>query len=321
MDLKDKRIMVVGGAGFIGSHLVEALLEAGARVTVVDNEFLGRKENLIGAKPFTTKYYKIDASDINGMRRHFDGQHFDVCYNLAVLPLPHSLKHPADNIFVNVQITTTLCDMEKVGFFDQLIHFSSSEVYGSAQYEPMCEKHPLESSTPYAASKAACDLICLSYWRTFDSNISIIRPFNNYGERQNAGMYAGIIPLTINRLMQGQEAEIYGDGEQTRDYIYVKDTVKAALLLAGRDDLAGQVFNIASGHDVPIRWLIQEIMRLMGINRRITYLPARPGDVRRHIANTFKAKDILGFNHSISMEEGLTRTIWWYCNQTPKTNK
>jgi UDP-glucose 4-epimerase len=198
-----------------------------------------------------------------------------------------------------------------------LIHFSSSEVYGSAQYEPMCENHPIGASTPYAAAKAACDFICMSYVKTFGCNISILRPFNNYGPRQNAGSYAGVIPLTINRLMNGENPIIYGDGLQTRDYIYVEDTVRAAILLAG-SDLQGEIINVGSGHDVSIKWLVSEIMKLVGWEktREIEIQPARPGDVRRHIANVLKAKDLLGFQHKVGMEEGLKKTVAWYLSKS-----
>lgn len=311
------KIAIVGGAGFIGSHVVDALIEDDHKVIVVDNLFLGKKENVNPKADF----FEIDATEFLLLKCLFDEFKPDVVYNLAVLPLPHSLECPCDNVMKNVQITTNLLELQLRNWFGRLIHFSSSEVYGSAIYTPMCENHPLESSTPYAASKAACDLICLSYQRTFGNRVAIIRPFNNYGPRQNDKSYAGIIPLTINRMKNGQMIVVYGDGKQTRDYIYVKDTAKAALMLLYRPDLDGEIINIASGRDISVETLINEIViawrQVTGSDAMfpVQMSPERPGDVRRHIANVLKAKDVLGFETTVCINEGLKETIKFYLNK------
>lgn len=317
--MKNKKVLVLGGAGFIGSHLVDSLIEEGADVLVIDNLFLGKHMNVNK----NAKFIKMDVCDENlyGYVSNFNP---DVVYNLAVLPLPHSLIFPLENVRTNVKIVQILCEFVRRGWIKKLIHFSSSEVYGSAQYSPMCEDHPWKASTPYAASKAAGDMICLSYVSTFDCNISIIRPFNNYGPRQNAGSYAGIIPLTINRILQNESLVVYGDGNQTRDYIYVKDTALAAVMMGKRDDLKGEVFNVASGHEYSVNWLITEIQKTMDNFYSIPeysnawvvkHQSQRPGDVRRHVANMMKAKDKLGFEHKTSMLTGLKETIKWYKEQ------
>lgn len=316
------KILVVGGAGFIGSHLVDSLVLKGHDVFVADNLFLGKRSNI--SKLNDDRFFNIDASDFEKLFRIFcEIGKVDLVYNLAVMPLSHSIDCPHINVDSNIKIVNNLCCLLQEYHYSRLIHFSSSEVYGSAQYEPMCEKHPIEPSTPYAAAKAAGDFICLSYVKTFGCDISIIRPFNNYGPRQNSGSYAGVIPLTINRILNGESPIIYGDGQQTRDYIYVEDTVKAAIILSEKEDAKGEIFNIASGHDVSIEWLVKKIQELIGKRNiipeyskvySILYEPERPGDVRRHIANTLKAKDVLGFQHEISMREGLEKTIDWYIN-------
>jgi UDP-glucose 4-epimerase len=308
--MKNKKCLVVGGAGFIGSHLVDALVKEQANVLVIDNLFLGKKEN-VNEK---AKLVILDVCDEN-FYDYVSNFAPDIVYNLAVLPLPHSLVHPLSNIKVNIKIVQTLCEFVRRGWIGKMVHFSSSEVYGSAEYSPMCENHPWKASTPYAASKAAGDMICLSYVKTFDCDISIIRPFNNYGPRQNAGSYAGIIPLTINRVLNGEPAVVFGDGHQTRDYIYVKDTATAAIMMGQRDDLKGEIFNIASGHEYSMNWLVGEITKNINPNSKILYDHPRPGDVRRHIANVIKAKDKLGFEHKIPMIEGLQKTINWYVKE------
>lgn len=326
----DKQILVIGGAGFIGSHLVDHLQSKGKTVCVIDNFSLGKMGNLFDAnKCFIVE---LDASNEDALRDFFMIQkiNFDLVYNLAVVPLPHSLHYPKENIATNIKIVQNLCELQRQGYFKKMVHFSSSEVYGSCVYAPMGEDHPLSPSTPYAASKAAGDFICLSYVKTFGNQISIIRPFNNYGPRQNSGSYAGVIPITIDRILQGKTPQITGDGTQTRDYIYVGDTARAAYTLGMEmiyhpERVVGEVFNIASGHDIEIGWLVKKIAEIMfmegetkkGFNQQtgefdVEYLPDRPGDVKRHIANTLKAKDVLNFWHKVGMEKGLKQTVLWY---------
>jgi UDP-glucose 4-epimerase len=315
--MKDTKVLVVGGAGFIGSHLVDAFIKERAIVTVVDNLFLGKEENL----PKGIDLRKVNACNFFDMEETLQDVKPDLIYNLAVLPLPHSLEDPVANIDCNVAMITNLCELQREMKSFRLIHFSSSEVYGSARYAPMCEDHPLEASTPYAASKAAGDLICMSYVRTFGSDISILRPFNNYGPKQNAESYAGVIPLTIARLMKNESPIICGTGTQTRDYIYVEDTARAAVMMGQRPDLKGEIINIGSGHDIQIGWLVEEIrdlyLKMSGEEtwQAIAVRPERIGDVRRHLCNGLKAKDVLGFTHKIGMVEGLQKTIRWYLDQ------
>lgn len=306
--MKQRKTMVIGGAGFIGSHLVDALLDDGQMVCAVDNLFLGKMENVRKDAVFAFE----NACDLNSMGELISKFKPETIYNLAVMPLPHSLKDPYKNIKINIKIVQNLCELLKEDLFKKLIHFSSSEIYGSALYSPMCEDHPMRPLTPYAASKAAGDMICLSYVKTFGSNISIIRPFNNYGPRQNARSYAGVIPLTINRIKEKKDVIIYGDGKQTRDYIFVRDTARAALMIERRNDLRGEVFNIGSGRDISICELVDRIMTTMGVVVEVKHERERMGDVHRHIANCLKAKDMLGFEPLVGLDEGLEETVEWY---------
>ena len=315
MDLKNKSILVTGGAGFIGSHLVDALInESPSDIVVVDDMFLGKASNLEEAKKNFADLilYKEDAGNFEIMKRIIEKHEIDIVFNLAVIPLPASLEIPKQSTDKNIEIVTTICELQRLGFFKTLIHFSSSEAYGSAQYEPMDEKHPLGPSTPYAASKAAGDIIVLSYYRTFNTDCAIIRPFNNYGPRQNEGTYAGVIPLTIKRILNDEAPVIYGDGRQTRDYIYVTETARTAIETYKNENTRGKVINIGSGKETSILTVVKLIVNLLNCDKEIKFEPPRPGDVRRHIANIYLAEDILGFKQKISFEEGMKTTMDWY---------
>lgn len=283
-------------------------------IVVIDNFFLGKKSNLKDAKEKypDLKIHNNDASNYEIMRKIMENEGIDVTFNLAVIPLPASLTKPKWVFEENVNITLNMCELIKENYFDTLIHFSSSEVYGTSEYAPMDEKHPLNSTTPYAASKAASDHIVLSYYRTFGIDASIIRPFNNYGPRQNEGSYAGVIPLTIKRILSGEAPIIYDDGKQTRDYLYVTETANAALDIYNSANTRGKVLNIASGKEISIETLIKLIAGYLKYDKYIIYEKARPGDVRRHIACIYLAEDLIGFKPLISFEEGLRRTVEWY---------
>ena len=316
MNLKGKAVLVTGGAGFIGSHLVDQLLLEDAKfVIAVDDMSLGKERNLLDAKknqPF--RLVKGSAADFSLMKSLAETYDIEVVFNLEVISLPASLVNPKKSIDENVGIVVTLCELQRLGYFKTLIHFSSSEVYGTAQYSPMDEQHPLGAHTPYAASKAAGDLIVASYRKTFGTDYAIIRPFNNYGPRQNEGLYAGVIPLTIKRIMDNQKPFITGNGQQTRDYIYVTDTVKACIDIYKNEQARGRTINIGSGQEISIYDLIHHIARLMEYRGHIDYKNCRAGDVERLITDVSLAKEMIGFNPSVGFDEGIERTIDWYMN-------
>jgi len=315
MSLKNKSVLVTGGAGFIGSHLVDRLIkEYPENLVVVDNFFIGNIQNLSEAKEKfkDLKIYNRDASDYNKMSEIMKNEGIDVVFNLAVIPLPASLTKPRWAFEQNVNITLSICELARNNYFDTLIHFSSSEAYGTCEYAPMDEKHPLNGKTPYAASKAASDQLVFSYCRTFGIEASVIRPFNNYGPRQNEGSYAGVIPLTIKRILNDEAPVIYGDGKQTRDYLYVTDTANAAIDVYNSKSTRNKVLNIASGKEISIETLIKLIAKYLNCDKPIVYEQERQGDVKRHIANIYLAEDLIGFKPAVSFEEGLRLTVEWY---------
>jgi UDP-glucose 4-epimerase len=282
--LAGRRVVVAGGAGFVGSHLCDAIAkETPERLVIIDDFSLGKTRNiraLEGKKEVGV--YRQDANDYEALRGILSRENPEVVFNLAVIPLPKSLELPWETIETNVRIATNFCELQRKGAFQTLLHCSSSEAYGSALYVPMDEKHPEKPLTPYAASKIACDHIVTSYWKTFGTDVAIARPFNAYGPRQNEGSYAGVIPLTILRILSGQKPVIFGDGLQTRDYTFVEDTVAGILGVSRAEGARGQLVNIASGKEVTIKHIINLIVSMMGYKGEVEHKPARPGDVRRH---------------------------------------
>lgn len=315
MNFGNQRILVTGGAGFIGSHLVDSLaLERPRSLHVVDNLFLGRKENLTQARLTypNLRFHKLDAARGDALRDLIRSERISVVFNLVTKALGYSFDDPADAFFVNVQIVSTLLESFREGEIKRLIHFSSSEAYGSALKIPMKEEHPLKPNTPYAAGKASADLLIRSYQESFGTKVLILRPFNNYGPRQNKGLYAGIIPETIRRLLAGQAPVIHGDGLQTRDFMFVSDTVRLTLALAEREDLDGRVINLGTGVETPIRNIVKSLCQIAGYKGRTKKAPQRPGDVRRHCADIRVLRSLMDKLSLQPLEEGLTETWKWY---------
>lgn len=317
--IKGKNVLVTGGAGFIGSHLCDGLLERGAgKVVCVDNFFLGKMENLTEA----TKYdnfalYRDDARNFGVLQAIIEKEEIEVVYNMATIALNYSFFNPFDAYMVNVEIANTLLELLKIGAYKTLIHTSSSEAYGTAKYSPMDENHPTDPTTPYAAGKAAADLMVHSFYKVLGLDISIVRPFNNYGPRQNAeGSLAAIIPATARRIKEGGMPMVEGDGEQTRDFIYVSDTVRGLILAYEKEKSRGKIINLGSGKDISINSLLQGICDYMKYTGEWEHRPARTSDVRNLCADSKRAKSLLDFEPKVRFEEGIKKTLDWYMQQS-----
>jgi UDP-glucose 4-epimerase len=323
--LQSSAVLITGGAGFIGSNLVTELINLGVkRIIVVDNLALekigGVQWGLYALQNYENKFKLIigDASNFSFMRSLLKKEEIDIVFNLATLPLPLALKKPKYVFDKNVKIASTIAELQRLDMFKTLVHFSSSEVYGSAQRPSISEEHPLQPSTSYGASKGAQDLLLLSYYKNFNIDVRIIRPFNNIGPNQNDFSYSAVVPRTIRRILENKKPEIFGDGLQTRDFIYVKDTCEAALKIATCDFLKGEVLNIGSGRETSIKELISTICTILGYDGKIVYRAPRPGDIRRHCADISKAKKLISFEPKTSLEEALKMTINWYVNRVSK---
>jgi len=248
------------------------------------------------------------------MKRILENENVDVVFNLAVLCLPLSLTRPKWTYDTNSAVSSTLCELLRRDCYKTLVHFSSSEVYGDAEKIPMDENHSLRPTTPYGASKIASDHLVLSYIRTFGVDASIIRPFNTYGPRQNEGSYAGVIPLTIRRILEGESPVIHGDGMQTRDLTYVADIADAAVKIYHAKSTRGIAVNIASCKEISINDLVAKIAKLMDCRKPIIHDAPRPADVRRFIGSNSLAKRLINYRPKVDFDEGLRLTIDWYRN-------
>lgn len=311
-EIKNSTILVTGGAGFIGSHLVDRLVCEGAKeVIVVDNLFLGNEENLKDAISKGVIFYKDDIEITSSLDYIFEKHNVDIVFNCATKALNYSFVNPKNAFDTNVDGILNILEHQRKGSFKTLVHFSTSEVYGSAVYEPMDEKHPINPTTTYAAGKAAADIALRSWVNMFDLDAFIVRPFNNYGPRQNyKGYLAGIIPLSVYRILNGISPEIHGSGFQSRDFIYVLDTVDAIIKLYPMMKKADSI-NISTDGQISIKDVIYKIANFMEYRGEILSKAARSADVECHNASNAKIKSMIDYQLT-PFDDGLAKTIAWY---------
>lgn len=314
--LSGQGILVTGGAGFIGSHLVDRLLAEGAReVVVIDNLFLGDEANLEAALASgRCHFYRDDAEFASSLDYIFSQHSVTTVFNCATKALNYSFLNPANAFSTNVDVVLNLLEAQRRGVFQTLCHFSTSEVYGTAVYEPMDELHPRTPTTSYAAGKAAADLAVESYVRMFDLDAYVVRPFNNYGPRQNhRGGLAAIIPITAARILSGDAPEIHGTGKQSRDFIHVSDTVDAVIklhaVMANGDNI-----NISTDNTCSVENLVSRICAHYGYRGDVLRKEARKADVQCHIASNSKIKSLIEYRLT-PIDQGLRDTLDWYCRR------
>ena len=306
-------VLVTGGAGFIGSHLVDRLLAEGAReVVVIDNLFLGDEANLEAALASGRCHFYRDDAEIASSLDYILSRHsVATVFNCATKALNYSFLNPANAFATNVDVVLNLLEAQRHGVFKTLCHFSTSEVYGTAVYEPMDEKHPRMPTTTYAAGKAAADLAVESYVRMFDLDAYVVRPFNNYGPRQNCrGELAAIIPITAARILSGGKPEIHGTGKQSRDFIHVSDTVDAVVKLHAVM-APGDNINISTDNTCSMGDVISRICAHYGYRGETLRKEARKADVQCHIASNAKIRSLIEYRLT-PFDQGLGDTLDWY---------
>lgn len=313
MDLKNKRVLVTGADGFIGSHLVEVLAAEGAQITalVQYNSF-----NSWGwLEEVDTQGMRVIAGDIrdahfcNGLLRDID-----VVFNLAALiPIPYSYAAPDSYVDTNVKGTLNLCQAAREHGVAKFIQTSTSEVYGTAQYVPIDEKHPLHAQSPYSATKIGADAIAVSFHCAFQLPVVIARPFNTYGPRQSA---RAVIPTILSQLAAGRQEVRLGELTATRDFTFVEDTCRGLAAIARLDAGLGEVFHVGSNQEISIGELFTLISGLMGKDARIASDAQRlrppASEVLRLRCDNSKLKMASGFEPGIPLREGLRRTVAWF---------
>lgn len=307
------RMLITGGAGFIGSFLCEKYTKEGHTVVCLDNFLSGNLLNvrhLLGCKNF--RLIKGDIRDFDLLERI--SRDVDIIFHLAAqIHVDRSYVEPRLTYEINVMGTQNVLEVARIYDVKKVIHASTSEVYGSAQYVPIDEKHPLDAPHPYGASKIAADRMCYAYIRTYDMNISMLRFFNIFGPRQRDIGYGGVISIFTRRVLNNMPPVIYGDGLQTRDYTYIEDAVRAFDLVLNNESRLEPI-NIGSGKQVSIIDLANMIINLCGKKGKIkpVHVEPRIGEVKKLIADATKAKKLLGWEPKNSLKEGLKAFIQWY---------
>jgi dTDP-glucose 4,6-dehydratase len=316
MEIKNKKILVTGGAGFIGSALVRELLKDGGKVIVYDNFVTGDLSNLEEVK----KEIKIIEGDIldPNLAQIFKENEIDIVFNLAAEPyIPSCYEKPERFFQVNAYGAMNVLLAAKKASVKRILQYSSSEVYGTAIYTPMDESHPTLPCSTYAVSKLAADRLCFTLYHEQKIPIIILRQFNVYGPRET---HPYVIPEIITQLNKGKELKL-GNIKATRDFTYVEDAAKGSIALMKCDQAVGQTINMGSGKDYSIKEIAQKIAKLMGqknIKIKVENKRFRPFDVQKLQANFFKMHQSTGWEPKIAFEEGLKRTIEWYKQNNSK---
>jgi UDP-glucose 4-epimerase len=305
------KALVTGGAGFIGSNLAERLLNDGADVRVLDNFATGSRENLaeLGGD------VDIVEGDIQSYERVSTAvRGCEVVYHQAALPsVPRSIQDPLTSNAANVIGTLNVLLAARDAGVRRVVFASSSSVYGSNRQLPKQEDMATAPISPYAVAKLAAENYCRSFYEVYGLETVAIRYFNVFGPRQDPNsQYSAVIPKFITAILEGRKPTIFGDGEQSRDFTYIDNTVEANVLAASADGAAGQVMNVACGERISLNDLLASLARISGTEVEADYLPGRPGDVPHSLADVTRAREILGFEPGIGVEEGLARTFEHY---------
>ena len=306
------KFLITGGAGFIGSNIVKCLSEIGHDPVVFDNLSSGYRENLSPGMPFI----EGDVRDGECVAEAAKG--CGVILHLAAsVGNKRSIDHPLDDAAINVLGTLNVLEAARVNGINRVVFSSSAGIFGELKTLPIAEDHPQDPDSPYGVSKLAAEKMCLVYNKLYDMHNVCLRYFNVFGPHQRFDAYGNVIPIFANRVLREEPLTIFGDGEQTRDFVNVRDVADANIQAALTPEVKGD-FNIGSGTRISINALARLVQAVAGMQVGVTYAPPRPGDVRDSLADIRLARAAFGFIPNVPFEEGLDE-YWHWIRQDPLT--
>jgi len=306
-DYEGKTVLVTGGAGFIGSHLVEMLVELSARVTVIDNLRTGSVSNL---KNVVGKVSLVNG-DIAEPETFENIERPEIIFNEAANALVPSFRDPYQDLKTNTGGVISILEFAR-RIDARVIHASTGSIYGNPVRLPIDETHPLNPISPYGVSKLCAELYCNLYTSIYRLSVTCLRYFNVYGPRQRVGEETGVIPIFVSNAVNGRPLAIFGDGNQTRDFVFVKDVVRANLL-AGLSKSHGESMNVGGkGRELSIKELAFLIGKLLRKKISLDFRDPKPGDIRRLVADSSKAKRLISYSPEVSLERGLESYISFF---------
>ncbi len=306
-----RTFLVTGGAGFIGSHIAAALVARGDRVRVLDNLSTGHLGNLDPVRR-QIEFVEADLVDAEAVARAVDGVDC-VFHQAALASVPRSVERPLETNAACVTGTVTLLDAARRGGVRRLVYAASSSAYGDQPYGSKREIDLPAPLSPYGAAKLAAEFYCQAFTATYGFETVALRYFNVFGPRQDpASPYSAVIPLFITAMLSGRRPVVYGDGLQSRDFTFVSNVVRANLLAADAQGVAGRVFNVACGDSITLVELLAALRELLGVDVEPVHEAARPGDVRQSMADIYYARKMLGYEPQIGLREGLAQSIEYY---------
>ena len=311
------RILVTGGAGFIGSHLTARLVDRGHDVFVLDNLSTGTMKNLSHIQ--SPQNLKVLRADIRWIPRSFlrrlrriDG----VCHLAAMTSVQESVKNPVPTTEVNLIGTLRVLEAARKLRAERIVYASSAAVHGTPRSLPITEDAGMAPISPYGSSKAASELYCKAFEENHGIEAISLRYFNVYGPRQASNQYSGVISIFARKLLRRLPLPIFGDGSQSRDFVFVVDAIDGTIAALEKESLHSRVFNIASGKETTVLELARMMQEIAGASSDLIFKPPRKGDVRRSVADIARAQDELGFRPATDLRDGLSATIQWFAHKS-----
>ena len=307
METMRVKTLVTGGAGFIGSNVAKLLLDEGHSVVILDNLSSGYERNLraLGGSEFI----EGDVTDLGLLQRVTNG--VDIVFHLAAsVGNTRSIEDPLTDANVNVIGTLKVLEAARKAECRRVVFSSSAGIFGELKTLPIREDHQVEPDSPYGASKLGAEKLCLVYSKLYPLEAVCLRYFNVYGPNQRYDAYGNVIPIFVHQMLSGKQLTIFGDGEQTRDLVNVKDVARANIDAALARELSG-AFNIASGESITINALVSLLSEVSGLKAPVVYGPPRPGDVRHSLADLSRAREAFSYNPIVPIKEGLQQYVDW----------